>query len=150
MYFPVPALQTLVLPSKVCRSKHSLLRNHFSTRKLRVEATRRFRGSTKDRLASRRVGGAQSFRQIRHHGHRGHRFHAACHHDVLCATHHGLGSEMNGLLRRPALPVNGRPGHGKWQAAGEHDVAPNVGRLSPHLQERRNELFLDSYNGYRH
>src|SRR3546814_5227942 len=48
---------------------------------------------------------------------------------VLRAAHHRLGSEMQRLLRRAALPVDGNGGNAVGEAGGEHHVEADVQAL---------------------
>ena len=73
----------------------------------------------------------------------GHGLDAGGDRDVVGAGHHALGGEVEGLLRRTALAVDGRGGHRLGPPGGEHGVAADVERLLGDLHDAAHDHVVD-------
>ena len=76
-------------------------------------------------------------------GHPAHRLDAGPDDDVHGSGHDGLGREVDGLLGRPALAVDGRPGHGVGEPGGQRRVAADVHGLLAHRHGATHDDVLD-------
>ena len=64
-------------------------------------------------------------------------------HHVVRACDHTLGREVGGLLRRPALPVDGGARHRLGEARSQGRVAGDVETLGPGLHDAAHDHVLD-------
>ena len=76
-------------------------------------------------------------------GHPAHRLDAGPDDDVHGTGHDGLGREVDGLLGRPALAVDGRPGNGVGEPGGQGGVAADVHGLLAHGHGATHDDVLD-------
>src|SRR5579883_3223847 len=71
----------------------------------------------------------------RSHRHARHRFDAASDYDIIRASEHALGGEMNGLLAGPALAVHRCARHRFGETGGQDRVASNIQSLLADLAD---------------
>ena len=79
----------------------------------------------------------------RTHGHPAHDLDAGGHDDVVRARHDSLGGEVQRLLGRATLAVDGGRGHRFGPARREHDVASDVEGLLAHLGDAAHDDVVD-------
>ena len=101
-----------------------------------------------DGLVALHHRGAERRADVLHHHRRAHRHEAhdldtRGDDDVVRAGDHALRGEVGRLLRRAALPVDRRSGHGLRPARGEHGVAPDVGALRADLHDATHDHVVD-------
>ena len=90
----------------------------------------------------------QPFLHVEHRGrphrHAAHAFHAGGNDHVLRSAHDGLRGELDRLLRRTALAIDGDRGHAFAQMlAGEYCIAPDLHRLLAALTDTAHDDVVD-------